>query len=58
MMVPKSFRMQDWLAAAFHDAALEDGLQDGELLRRMITKHLEERGVKLSDYMFTARTNR
>lgn len=58
MMVPKSFRMQDWLAEAFHDAAQADGLQDGELLRRMITKHLEDRGYKLSDYMFKTRTNR
>ncbi|WP_019057765.1 hypothetical protein [Streptomyces prunicolor] len=52
MMVPKSFRMQDWLARAFHDAAIEQGLQDGELLRRLVTKHLEDRGCKLSDYMF------
>ncbi|MGW6738646.1 hypothetical protein [Streptomyces sp. NPDC055013] len=58
MMIPKSFRMPDWLARALHDAAIEQGLDDGEMLRRIITSHLEGRGYKLSEYMFTTRGNR
>ncbi|WP_328932636.1 MULTISPECIES: hypothetical protein [unclassified Streptomyces] len=58
MMIPKSFRMPDWLACALHDAALEQGLDDGELLRRIVTQHLQDRGYQLSDYMFKPRTTR
>lgn len=58
MMIPKSFRMPDWLARALHDSALEQGLDDGEMLRRIVTQHLEGSGYKLSDYMFNTTTRR
>ncbi len=58
MMIPKSFRMPDWLARALHDSASDQGLDDGELLRRIVTEHLENRGYKLSDYMFKTSTKR
>lgn len=58
MMVPKSFRLQDWAARALHDSADSYQISDGDLLRRIVLEHLEREGINLSDYMFATNPSR
>lgn len=56
MNVPKSFRVPDYVAEALHDITIREGLEhDGDLLRRIVFKFLEDENVNLSDYMFKSK---
>lgn len=51
MMVPKSFRIQDYKARALHDAAQKKGMDDGSLLREIVDQWLVGQGYDPYDYI-------
>ncbi|WP_328494119.1 hypothetical protein OHS59_16290 [Streptomyces sp. NBC_00414] len=51
MMVPKAFRIEDYKARAVHDYATRARKSDGELLRDIVSRYLEDQGYDPYDYI-------
>jgi hypothetical protein len=57
-MQPKTFKLYPWQARALHKAAEDANMNDGEFLRSLILKHLNENDYNLSDFIYESPTNR
>lgn len=55
-LVPKSFKLPDYQARALHDYAVQNNKSDGELLRDLVNKYLEDMGYDPYAYIPTLST--